>query len=115
MHSHPRDHDHRYHHDHGESRSQHVVLDLGEGVGALVVHTSTELLGAEIEISPAGDDALRQHKAVLTRSAGETTLHVLVYDNLAEGDYTLWLDGTAWRRGVSVTGGAVSELDLRVA
>ena len=39
-----------------EVRAQPVVLDLGDGVGALIVHTGPELLGEEIDISPTGDD-----------------------------------------------------------
>ena len=46
---------------------QPVVLDLGDGVGALIVHTDPELLGDEVDISPAGDDGHRQHKQVLRR------------------------------------------------
>ena len=40
-------------------------------------------------------------------------MHVLVYDNLPEGDYTLWIDGIARSRGVRVRGGSVAELDWR--
>ena len=64
------------------------VLDLGDGIGALIVHTDPELLGVEIEISPAGDDGQRQHKEVLQRVwAG--TVNVLVYDNLPRAIHPL--------------------------
>ena len=33
-----------------------MVLDLGDGIGALIVHTDPELLGVEVEISPTGKD-----------------------------------------------------------
>ncbi len=118
-----RDHDHD--HDHGAGghlhhaldgvRSGPVVLDLGSGVGALIVHTAPGLLGAEVELSPAGDDEMRQHKQVLQRPLGGSTATVLVYDNLPEGDYTLWLDGAEPVRGIHVTGGRVAELDRRHA
>ena len=109
-------HDHHHHHeDHGEVRSQPVVLDLGDGIGALIVHTHPELLGTEVEISPAGDDDLRQHKEVLPRTMGTRTATVLVYDNLPEGDYTLWVEGEPRARGVHVSGGRVAELDWRHA
>jgi hypothetical protein len=87
-----------------------VVLDLGEGIGALIVHTAAELLGEEIDISPSGDDTRRQHKQVLRRLLGPRPATVLVYDNLPEGEYTLWRDGVA-THGVQVKGGAVAELD----
>ena len=107
------DHHDHHHHDAHEVRAQPVVLDLGDGVGALIVHTDPELLGVEIEISPSGDDADRQHKEVLMRSMGRETATVLVYDNLAAGSYTLWLDGEPWARDVQVAGGSVAELDRR--
>jgi hypothetical protein len=109
------DHHHHHHHDAHEVRAQPVVLDLGDGVGALIVRTDPELLGVEVEISPVGADADRRHKQVLRRALGPETATMLVYDNLPEGDYTLWLDDAAWARGVHVTGGAVAELDGRGA
>jgi hypothetical protein len=88
------------------------VVDLGDGVGALIVRTDDELLGTEIEISPARDDDERQHKQVLRRALGPEVATCLVFDGLAEGEYTLWLaDGPL--RGIEVSGGAVAELDLR--
>jgi len=107
------DHHPHHHHDAHEVRAQPVVLDLGDGVGALIVHTDPELLGVEVEISPSDDDADRQHKEVLQRAMGAGTVTVLVYDNLAEGEYTLWVDGEPWARGVHVTGGQVAQLDWR--
>ena len=76
-----------------EVRAQPVVLDLGDGVGALIVHTDPELLGVEIEISPAGDDgrppaqggAAARDRARRRRLSSSTTTS-------PEGDYTLWLD-----------------------
>ena len=105
--------DHHHHHDAYEVRSQPVVLDLGDGVGALIVHTDPELLGVEVEISPSRDDGDRQHKEVLMRAMGRETASVLVYDNLAEGSYTLWVDGEPWARDVHVAAGGVAELDRR--
>ena len=107
---------HRHgHHDPNTVRSQPVVLDLGVGIGALVVRTDPILLGLEVELSPAGRDGERRHKQVLERALGDGTAHVLVYDGLAPGDYTLWLDGVALARGVPVRSGEVAELDWREA
>jgi hypothetical protein len=105
--------DHLHHHDAAEVRQQPVVLDLGNGVGALVVYTDPELVGAEIEISPAGKDAERRHKQVLWRGQGGSAIAALVYDRLPHGEYTLWQDGIARERNVRVCGGAVAELDWR--
>lgn len=113
MHDHDHDHHHHHHHDPSEVRSQPVLLDLGDGIGALIVHTDSELLGVEVEISPAGADGSRQHKEVLRRTMGSATANVLVYDNLPEGDYTLWVDDVPWAGDVRIEGGSVAELDWR--
>ncbi|HWE81119.1 MAG TPA: hypothetical protein VG265_05690 [Gaiellaceae bacterium] len=115
-HSHDQDHSHaddHVHHSASVVRSQPVVLDLGDGVGALIVHVGPELLGVEVEISPAGEDGNRQHKEVLQRAMGRETGNVLVYDNLPEGEYTLWIDDVARARGVRVPDGSVAEIDWR--
>ena len=111
-HTHPHDsHHHETYADHPHSR--HVVLELGDGIGALIVHTDPELLGAEVEISPSGDDANRSHKEVLERVTEGGSAHVLVFDNLAEGGYTLWIGGVPTTRDVRVAGGAIAEFDWR--
>ncbi len=124
MHDHSHDHDHDHHdggahrhvhHDVASIRTEPVVLDLGAGIGALIVHTDPELLGVEVEISAAGNDEDRQHKQVLRRMLGPAEATVLVYDGLPEGDYTLWVDEAEPVRGIHVTGGQVAELDLRHA
>jgi hypothetical protein len=111
------DHAHRghghHHHDAADVRSQPVVLDLGDGIGALIVHTNPDLLGVEVEISPDGADGNRQHKEVLQRTMGPATVNVLVYDDLPEGEYTLWVDDVAWARGVRIESGSVAELDWK--
>jgi hypothetical protein len=108
-------HGHHHHHEAAEARAQPVVLDLGGDIGALVVYTDPELLGVEIELSPAGADEERRHKQVLSRLLGPVTATVLVYDNLPQGDYTLWVDETDPIRGIRVAGGEVAELDRRHA
>jgi hypothetical protein len=105
--------DGHHHHDALEVRSQPVVLDLGGGVGALIVYTDPGLLGVEVEISPSADDGDRQHKEVLRRVMGPNTATVLVYDRLAEGSYTLWVDGEPWAHDVDVADGGIAELDWR--
>jgi hypothetical protein len=114
-HDHGRFHDTHghHHHDPADVRSQSVVLDLGDGIGALIVHTDPELLGVEVEISPAGADGNRQHKEVLQRTMGPATVNVLVYDNLPEGKYTLWVDDVAWAIDVRIESGSIAELDWK--
>lgn len=87
------------------------MLEIGGELGALVVYTEHDLHGVEIEISPTGADGDRSHKEVLERPFGGETVYAAVFDQLAEGTYTLWVDGTARARDVAVRGGVVGELD----
>jgi hypothetical protein len=87
-----------------------VVLEIGEDVGALIVHAEPEAHGLEIEISPADDDEHRSHKEVLERDSGGKPAYTAVFDNLPAGAYTLWSEGVARVRGVLVPGGQIVEL-----
>jgi hypothetical protein len=101
-------------HDHSKDvRPEHVMLDLGPGVGALVLHTGADLHGAEIELSPSGSDDSRSHKQVHERPAGGRPLYAAVFDRLAAGEYTLWLDGSPLRRHVAVAGAAVTDISIQ--
>ena len=96
-----------------DPRPEHVMLDLGPGVGALVLHTGADLHGKEIEISPTGRDGERSHKQVHERPVAGRPLYGAVFDGLAVGDYTLWLDDRPLRRHVAVAGAAVTDLSLK--
>jgi hypothetical protein len=102
----------------GESHSarahpEHVVLEIGGELGALVVYTDPELHGREIEISRRGEDDRRSHKDVLERSGGGRPAFAAVFDRIAEGTYTLWVGGSARERDVAIQGGTVTELDWK--
>jgi hypothetical protein len=101
-------------HDHSKkARLEHVMLDLGPGVGALVLHTGSNLHGVEIEISASGCDDVRSHKQVHERPAAGRPLYAAVFDRLPAGEYTLWLDGRPLRRSVAVTGTAVTDISIK--
>jgi hypothetical protein len=101
-------------HDHStDARPEHVMLDLGPGVGALVLHTGEELHGAEIEISPTGSDEDRSHKQVHDRPVGGRPHYAAVFDGLPAGEYTLWLGGRPLRREVAVAGAVVTDLSIQ--
>jgi hypothetical protein len=92
----------------GPSGPGSVVLDLGPGVGALVLHTPPELDGREIEISPAGSTpARRAHSRVRPRKTGSRTQYAAVYPQLAAGTYTIWDDDTPVAT-VTIQGGQVT-------
>ena len=92
-----------------------VVLDIGDDVGALIVHTQPGMHGAEVEISAASNDGRRSHKEVLERTIGGQPAFTAVFDGLRAGTYTLWTDGEARERGLEVPGGTVTEVDWRGA
>ena len=101
------------HHHSKDARPEHVMLELGPGVGALVLRTGADLHGMEIEISPAGRDAERSHKQVHERRVAGRPLYGAVFDSLPAGDYTLWLDDRPLRRRIAVTGAAVTDISLK--
>ena len=80
----------------GPSTSGSVVLELGPGIGALVLYTPPELDGAEIEISLTGGEgdqpAKRTHSQVRQRHTAAGTSFAAVYPGLATGEYVIWRD-----------------------
>ena len=96
-----------------DPRPEHVLLDIGPGVGALVLHTGADLHGKEIEISPAGRDHERSHKQVHERPVAGRPLYGAVFDSMPAGEYTLWLDGRPLRRKVAVAGAAVTDISIQ--
>jgi hypothetical protein len=117
-HSHRRggsDHDHS--HGLGEENyaarrhPEQVVLDIGEDIGALIVHTDAGMLGVEVEISATGQDDRRTHKDVLEREINGRPAYTAVFDKVREGSYTLWVDDVARAREVLVAGATIAQLD----
>jgi len=121
------DHDHDHDHDHGSrraalplraerrlapSRQGTVVLDIGDGVGALVVHAPGELCGVEIEIAHRGQTTPLVHTEVRERVLPEGSVYAGVFLALDEGDYTLLGAGTHTARDVTIESGKVAELEL---
>jgi hypothetical protein len=87
----------------GPSGSGTVVLELGSGAGALVLHTPAELNGAEIEISSTGSGGRRTHSQVRPRRVPGGTQYAAVYPDLLPGDYVVWRDHGTPALTVTVT------------
>jgi hypothetical protein len=96
-------------HNHGAGAGP-VMVDVGNGYGALVLHTASSMAGVEIEISPAGEDGHRSHVAVLPRPPAGAG-HAAVYPSLAAGTWNLWdpVGGCVALR-VRIDAGRVSEV-----
>lgn len=90
-----------------------IMLDIGDDAGALVIYAAHDLRGTEIEISPAGDDAARQHVDFLERKADERSVCAAVFPSLPPGIYSIWKPGNSRPERVSVSAASVTEVDWR--
>jgi len=90
-----------------------VMLDIGGDVGALVVEMPEGLEGVEVEIRPVGAGSQHGHHhphvAVVARPVGDVTVPSLVFPELTEGEYELYMKPAGEvRLTATVRGGAVS-------
>ena len=93
----------------GPSGPGTVVLELGAGLGALVMYTPAELDGREIEISLEGADTSRRtHSMVRPRHMPSGTRYAAVYPELAAGPYTVWADEQSAAGQVVIAEGRVT-------
>jgi hypothetical protein len=94
----------------GPSGAGRVVLEVGAGIGALVLDTPAGLAGQEIEISPAsgGLGARRTHSLVRERRTSAGISYAAVYPGLPAGDYTLWRDGATPGATITIDAGQVT-------
>ncbi len=66
-----------------------VIIDIGGDAGAAVITTSRELVGAEIEIRPAGAEWDGSHTGVWERQGPGITTTAAVFGALRAGRYEL--------------------------
>jgi hypothetical protein len=83
-----------------------VVLDLGAGVGALILYTPAGMDGEEIEISRPGHK--RTHSRVRRRDTAAGTVYAAVYPGLPEGDYAIWRHDDSQAAAATISGGSVT-------
>ncbi len=95
---------------------EHVVLDIGGEIGALIVHADPELHDLQVEICPSGaEDGKREHQHILERPINGRTMYAAVFGGLRQGSYTLLTDDAVRETDVIVRGGIVTTLDWRGA
>ncbi|SRR6266567_3516585 len=93
----------------GPSGPGTVVLELGPGIGALILYTPAEMDGEEIEISLDDEPgARRTHSQVRARHMPGRTTYAAVYPSLPAGRYTIWRDEHRPAATVTVAGGQAS-------
>lgn len=96
----------------GPTTAGTVVLDIGHGVGALVVITGPEWRGREIEISPRDrEPAVRTHVAVRERQMSDGVRYAAVFPALPAGPYVLWRGPGEPAGTVLVAPATVTELE----
>lgn len=97
---------------HGPPRvhTEPVVLELGEGVGALIVFAGPDLVGAEVEVERL-DSGKRTHTEVHERLVNGGTVFAGVFPELPEGSYRL----LGFERELDIRSGEVTEVSVRSA
>jgi hypothetical protein len=88
-----------------------VILDIGDGVGALVVTVPEELCGRELEISPRGQPRARSHTVARRRLVPAGPLVAAVFPAVTAGDHDLWAPDGSWLGTARVSAGHVTEVD----
>lgn len=69
--------------------SRAVVINVGEHTGALVLASSAERSGIEVEVHPVSRPGARTHVWVLPREARDGVVYAAVFPSLASGDYAI--------------------------
>ena len=90
-----------------------VAVDVGDGVGALLVHAGASCVGEEIEVERLDSVGTRTHVAVLGRRVGERIVHAAVFPALHAGEYRVLRGDGATARPVRILERTITELDWR--
>jgi hypothetical protein len=89
--------------------SRGIAVDIGEGVGALVLYAESDREWLEPEIHPVDDPSQRQHVWVLERVVGSGSVYAAVFPSLPEGRYGICSPDGVTAQEVEITGGTVTE------
>jgi len=90
-----------------------VLLDIGDGVGALIVHLDFDRVGSELHLRPT-DGGLPTHTGVWERDVAGGRTVAAVFPSLAEASYEVLGDDGAQVTTVQVKSGEVTELSLEL-
>lgn len=88
------------------------VLDIGDGVGALMVRLGGDTPSGELMACPRGAPDRHFHTGVHHRVDGETAAWVAVFPAIDEGEYSLIGDDGGEHTPFTVVGGEVTSLTL---
>ena len=94
---------------------EHVVLEIGGEIGALIVHAEPSELDLQIEICPSGqEDGKRAHQHILERPMPAGTMYAAAFYGLRQGSYTLLTHNEIRETEVMIRGGEVTTIDWRL-
>ena len=85
--THAHDHTHRPAGEHPPAGGP-IVLDIGDGYGAAIVHCPPNLVGHELHAEPV-DGTVSTHTGIWERTVNDRTTVVAVFAELLEGHYLL--------------------------
>jgi hypothetical protein len=97
----------------GRVHTEHALLDIGAGVGALIIYFGQELRGQQIDVSPKERAWQRTHTDVLERRVTDRSVFAALFLALPVGDYIIWSKNFQPLGEVAVTDGQVVEVDWR--
>ena len=87
-----------------------VMVDVGDGYGALVLYSDADRVGLEPEIHPVGQPAGRQHVWVLERNtAAPSPVFAAVFPSLPAGRYAICSPAGEPVQEVDVLDGKITE------
>ncbi len=90
-----------------------IILDIGDGIGALIIYTQEKLRGYQIDVSLKGiENAKRVHTDVLERRIAGHAVFAAVFAELPEGEYITWSDPA---ETFTIVSGGIAELNWRDA
>lgn len=89
-----------------------VALDIGGGLGALVINPSERFRSREIEISRVDHDGLRVHTGVHERGSDAGSILTAIFGSLPAGRYVIWEDSDTSGPVVEVPDGGVAQIQL---
>jgi len=91
-----------------------LVLDIGGGTGALLVHAPDAWIGVELDVTRVGE-ARSHHRHLMIRRlrAGGSDVIAGVLPSIDAGSYTLWGPDGAPLADVLVESGRITEFTAR--
>ena len=89
-------------------------MDIGGDIGGLIIRLNESMEGTELPIEFTEDPQRDIHTGVWRRSLGGQSVVVAVYPELRMGRYLIHAGKDHGAAQVEITGGQVTELDLRL-